>query len=124
MSALPERIDEQGKPYKCTSDDSAYAIFKLKDGTVCQFNSSWVTRVRRDDLLDQADAVGLRGVEHEVHQQRVALGLGVAEPAKLQNCAGYFVEDEVESPPRLDEVGVFGDGRFEQFTLTPIGRRG
>ena len=39
------------KPYKATADDSAYAIFKLKDGTICQFNSSWCTRVRRDDLL-------------------------------------------------------------------------
>ncbi len=48
---LPERINEQGKPYKCTADDSAYAIFQLKNGIICQFNSSWVTRVRRDDLL-------------------------------------------------------------------------
>jgi predicted dehydrogenase len=48
---LPERIDESGKPYKCTADDSAYAIFLLEDGTVCQFNSSWCVRVRRDDLL-------------------------------------------------------------------------
>jgi len=48
---LPERRDESGKPYKATSDDSAYAIFVLQDGTVCQFNSSWCTRVRRDDLL-------------------------------------------------------------------------
>ena len=48
---LPERIDESGRKYKATADDSAYAIFKLKDGTICQFNSSWCTRVRRDDLL-------------------------------------------------------------------------
>jgi predicted dehydrogenase len=48
---LPHRIGEDGKPYACTADDSAYAIFVLKDGTVCQFNSSWCTRVRRDDLL-------------------------------------------------------------------------
>ena len=48
---LPERIGEDGKPYKATADDSAYAIFQLKDGTICQFNSSWCTRVRRDDLL-------------------------------------------------------------------------
>jgi predicted dehydrogenase len=48
---LPERIDESGKPFKATADDSAYAIFQLEDGTLCQFNSSWVTRVRRDDLL-------------------------------------------------------------------------
>ncbi len=48
---LPQRIDESGKPYKATADDSAYAIFQLEDGTTCQFNSSWCTRVRRDDLL-------------------------------------------------------------------------
>ncbi|MFI5381675.1 MAG: Gfo/Idh/MocA family protein [Tepidisphaerales bacterium] len=48
---LPERVDERGKAYKATADDSAYAIFRLEDGTVCQFNSSWCVRVRRDDLL-------------------------------------------------------------------------
>ena len=48
---IPERVDENGQPYTATADDSAYAIFQLKDGTVCQFNSSWATRVRRDDLL-------------------------------------------------------------------------
>lgn len=48
---LPERIGEDGKPYKCTADDAAYALFKTKTGIICQFNSSWDTRVRRDDLL-------------------------------------------------------------------------
>lgn len=48
---LQERIDEEGKPYRCTADDSAYALFKTETGVVCQFNSSWDVRVRRDDLL-------------------------------------------------------------------------
>lgn len=48
---IPERIDEAGKPYACTADDSAYALFVLQNGVTCQFNSSWSTRVRRDDLL-------------------------------------------------------------------------
>ena len=48
---IPERRDESGKVYKATADDSAYAIFLLENGTVCQFNSSWCVRVRRDDLL-------------------------------------------------------------------------
>ncbi len=48
---IPERVDEHGRAYRATADDSAYAIFQLQDGTVCQFNSSWCTRVRRDDLL-------------------------------------------------------------------------
>ena len=48
---IPERVDEQGKVYKCTSDDAAYATFELEGGIIAHFNSSWVTRVRRDDLL-------------------------------------------------------------------------
>jgi predicted dehydrogenase len=48
---IAERIDEKGNAYKCTADDAAYAIMTLAGGIVAQFNSSWVTRVRRDDLL-------------------------------------------------------------------------
>jgi len=48
---IPERIDENGKPYACTADDAAYATFELEGGVIAHFNSSWVTRVRRDDLL-------------------------------------------------------------------------
>jgi predicted dehydrogenase len=48
---IKERIDENGKPYACTSDDSAYATFELATGVIAQFNSSWTVRVRRDDLL-------------------------------------------------------------------------
>jgi predicted dehydrogenase len=48
---VPTRWDESGKPYACTADDAAYATFELSDGIVAQFNSSWTTRVRRDDLL-------------------------------------------------------------------------
>ena len=57
---IKERIDESGKPYACTADDSAYATFQLKNGVVAHFNSSWTVRVRRDDLLTlQVD--GTRG---------------------------------------------------------------
>lgn len=48
---IKERIDEQGNAYKCTADDAAYASFELENGIIAHFNSSWVTRVRRDDLL-------------------------------------------------------------------------
>lgn len=48
---IPERVDEAGKKYKCTADDAAYATFELEGDIIAQFNSSWVTRVRRDDLL-------------------------------------------------------------------------
>ena len=48
---IQERIDENGFPYTCTADDAAYSIFELEGGIIAQFNSSWTTRVRRDDLL-------------------------------------------------------------------------
>ncbi|QIF02548.1 Gfo/Idh/MocA family oxidoreductase [Roseimicrobium sp. ORNL1] len=48
---LPERRDERGKVYPCTSDDACYATFETDTGVVCQFNSSWTVRVRRDDLF-------------------------------------------------------------------------
>jgi predicted dehydrogenase len=48
---IPTRWDELGKPYSCTADDAAYATFDLEGGIVAQFNSSWATRVHRDDLL-------------------------------------------------------------------------
>jgi predicted dehydrogenase len=48
---VDERIDEQGKRYKCTADDSAYATFETDQNIILHFNSSWTVRVRRDDLL-------------------------------------------------------------------------
>jgi predicted dehydrogenase len=48
---IPERLDEQGTRYTCTADDAAYGTFELHNGIICHFNSSWATRVRRDDLL-------------------------------------------------------------------------
>nr|WP_232830038.1 Gfo/Idh/MocA family oxidoreductase [Lewinella sp. IMCC34191] len=57
---IPKRVDERGDTYSATADDAAYAVFELAGGVVAQFNSSWVTRVRRDDLLTiQVD--GTRG---------------------------------------------------------------
>ncbi len=65
---IPQRWDENGRKYKATADDAAYATFKLKGGAIAHFNSSWTVRVRRDDLLTlQVDGTegsavaGLRG---------------------------------------------------------------
>jgi len=47
---IPARWDERGARYDATADDAAYATFELADGVIAQINSSWCTRVRRDDL--------------------------------------------------------------------------
>jgi len=69
-----KRYDEAGNAYTCSADDSAYATFELQNGIVCQFNSSWDVRVRRDDLFTmQVDGskgsavVGLRNCMAQAH---------------------------------------------------------
>jgi predicted dehydrogenase len=49
---VPERVDENGKPYAATADDAAYGIFELEGGVIAQINSSWTTRVFRDELVE------------------------------------------------------------------------
>ncbi len=48
---IPKRVDEQGRDYEADADDAAYATFRLKGDVVAQINSSWCTRLRRDDLV-------------------------------------------------------------------------
>ncbi|QDZ12408.1 Gfo/Idh/MocA family protein [Devosia ginsengisoli] len=48
---IPERVDEKGNRFTADTDDAAYATFQLEGGVVAQINSSWTTRVRRDDLV-------------------------------------------------------------------------
>ncbi len=48
---IPERWDEAGKPYPADADDAAYATFELDGGIIAQINSSWCTRVYRDELV-------------------------------------------------------------------------
>ncbi|MBN1909933.1 MAG: Gfo/Idh/MocA family oxidoreductase [Pirellulales bacterium] len=86
---VPRRVDEQGNEYQCTADDSAYGIFALKSGVTLQFNSSWCTRVRRDDLLTiQVDGTegsavaGLREcwVQHDSFTPKPVWNPDIAQP--------------------------------------------
>jgi predicted dehydrogenase len=52
VTEIPERVDEQGQRYTATADDAAYAIFELAGGITAQLNSSWTTRVNRDELVE------------------------------------------------------------------------
>ena len=72
---IPERIGEDGKPYKADVDDAAYATFQLEGGIVAHINSSWVTRVRRDDLavfhVDGTHGSAVAGLQKCWTQSRV-----------------------------------------------------
>lgn len=52
VTEIPGRVDENGQPYSATADDAAYAIFELEGGITAQLNSSWTTRVNRDELVE------------------------------------------------------------------------
>ena len=73
---IPERVDEEGHRYACTADDAAYGIFELKDGIVAQVNSSWCTRVYRDELLslhvDGTEGSAVAGLRDCKIQHRVS----------------------------------------------------
>jgi predicted dehydrogenase len=91
---IPERFDENGKPYACTADDAAYGMFDLKGGIFAQINSSWVTRVYRDELFnlhvdgtEGSAVVGLRDckVQHRVNTPRPVWNPDLPNPFKFRD---------------------------------------
>ncbi len=51
VTQIPKRIDEAGKPYNVDVEDEVFATFETENGVLAQVNSSWTTRVKRDDLI-------------------------------------------------------------------------
>jgi predicted dehydrogenase len=85
---IPERWDEQNRHYKATADDAAYATFELEGGVIAQINSSWVTRVYRDDLVtfhvDGTHGSAVAGLWDCVIQPRAATPRPVWNPDQKQ----------------------------------------
>jgi len=81
---IPQRVGEQGERYAADADDAAYAIFELDGGAIAQINSSWCTRVRRDDLVvfqvDGTHGSALAGLTRCWLQPRVATPRPVWNP--------------------------------------------
>jgi len=90
---IPERVDEQGNIYKCTADDAAYTTFELEGGIIAHFNSSWATRVRRDDLLtlqvDGTKGSAVAGLRECWTQQYVNTPVPVWNP-DIQNQINFY----------------------------------
>ena len=51
MTHIDKRWDEQDREYLADADDAAYATIELEGGIIAQLNSSWCTRVNREDLV-------------------------------------------------------------------------
>jgi len=100
VTEIPQRVDERGEAYAATADDAAYAIFQLAGGITAQLNSSWTTRVNRDELVEfQVDGtlgsavVGLFGCKI---QPRNATPKPVWNPDLAD--AHDYAADWIESP--------------------------
>ena len=113
---IPQRWDEAGKPYKATADDAAYATFELADGVIAQVNSSWVTRVRRDDLVtfhvDGTHGSAVAGLTDCRSQARVNTPKPVWNPDEKQTIPFF---DQWQEVP---DTQVYDNGfklQWEQF---------
>jgi predicted dehydrogenase len=76
VTHIPERWDEDGKPFTASADDAAYGIFELSGGIIAQLNSSWAVRVHRDELVefqvDGTEGSAVAGLHNCVIQHRAA----------------------------------------------------
>ena len=117
---IPQRWDEAGKPYACTADDAAYATFELKghqgEKVIAQVNSSWTTRVRRDDLVtfhvDGTHGSAVAGLTTCRAQSRVSTPRPVWNPDEKQMMP--FFDQWAEVP----ETQVYDNGfkiQWEEF---------
>src|ERR1700733_9988488 len=50
-TAIPQRVDEQGRSYTVDAEDTSHALLQLEGGAVGVITNSWATRVRRDDTM-------------------------------------------------------------------------
>ena len=105
---IPERIDERGQRYKADADDACYATFELEGGVVAQVNSSWTTRVNRDDLVtfhvDGTHGSAVAGLTRCVTQHRMNTPRPVWNPDEPQTMK--FAEQWSAVP----DTEVFGNG--------------
>ena len=112
---ISRRWDEQGNPYDCTAEDSAYASFELDGGIVAHFNSSWCVRVRRDDLLtiqvDGTRGSAVAGLRHCWIQPYGATPRPVWNP-DVESPIDYF-----QGWQKMPEQGTFENAFKRQWEL-------
>ncbi|WP_206243444.1 Gfo/Idh/MocA family protein [Novosphingobium terrae] len=106
VTHIPARVDEAGQPYKADADDAAYATFELDNGVVVQMNSSWATRVKRDDLVtfhvDGTLGSAVAGLTRCVTQHRVNTPRPVWNPDQPQIMAFETQWEEVPDNATYD----------------------
>jgi predicted dehydrogenase len=106
---IPERVDEKGRRYTATADDAAYGSFELDGDIFAQINSSWATRVYRDELLvlqvDGTEGSAVAGLRSCKAQHRVATPRPVWNP-DIETLAN-FRHDWQEIPDNMEWPNAF-----------------
>jgi predicted dehydrogenase len=100
VTHIDRRFDEAGQPYHADADDAAYATFEIEGGAVVQINSSWTTRVKRDDLVtfqvDGTHGSAVAGLSRCYTQHRVNTPRPVWNPDQVRT---ERFEDQWEEVP-------------------------
>lgn len=116
VTHIPQRWDEQGQEYKATADDAAYAIFELEDDVIAQINSSWATRVHRNELVefqvDGTDGSAVAGLHRCVAQQKVHTPKPVWNP-DVEEPQSF--RDQWSEVPANDEIDNGFKAQWELF---------
>lgn len=103
---IDKRWDETGCEYKATADDAAYATFMLEGDIVAHINSSWCTRVRRDDLvtfqIDGTHGSAVAGLHKCYTQHRMNTPKPVWNPDMPQALNFYEAWEEVPDNTNFD----------------------
>jgi len=108
---IPERVDESGQRYRATAEDAAYAIVVLDGGVIAQINSSWCTRVRRDDLLtvhvdgtEGSAVAGLRDcrVQHRASTPRPVWNPDIPQAIDFHD--GWALAPEIDQPDNAFKI--------------------
>jgi len=105
---IPERYDEDGRPYAATADDAAYATFELEGDIIAHINSSWAVRVHRDELVslqvDGTHGSAVAGLRSCKIQHRVTTPKPVWNP-DVPNPFDYFGDwQEVPANTEFDNA--------------------
>jgi predicted dehydrogenase len=112
---IPERVDERGEPYQATADDAVYATMELAGDVVAQINSSWATRVDRDELVefhvDGTEGSAVAGL-HRCRVQHRAM-----TPRAVWNPDLPTTEDYRARWSEVPDNEVFGNGFKAQWEL-------
>ncbi|HYH11775.1 MAG TPA: Gfo/Idh/MocA family oxidoreductase, partial [Thermomicrobiales bacterium] len=90
---IPERVDENGNTYTATADDAAYSNFIVGDDIIVNINSSWATRVYRDELfvlqVDGTEGSAIAGLRSCKAQHRAVTPKPVWNP-DIPNPFNFF----------------------------------